>query len=79
MLVMIVCLCANVSERKVIAAIEAGATSLRAIERRCGAGAGCGSCRGALRAYLARFREVGAIEGATERKPAGIELAPVRA
>lgn len=49
---MIVCVCANVSERKLRATIAGGATTLREIERRCGAGAGCGECRALVRECL---------------------------
>jgi bacterioferritin-associated ferredoxin len=49
---MIVCVCANVSERKLRATIAGGATTPREIERRCGAGAGCGECRVLVRECL---------------------------
>jgi len=42
---MIVCMCRAVTLRTVRAAIESGADSLEAVERRCGAGGDCGSCR----------------------------------
>jgi len=74
---MIVCLCANVSEREVIAAIGAGAKTLKDIGSRCGAGAGCGSCRATLREYLASFRAVSVLDGAAQRKGvADGDLAP---
>lgn len=53
---MIVCMCANVSERELVAAIAAGCTTVKDVERRCGAGSGCGSCRPMVREYLARVR-----------------------
>ena len=49
---MIVCLCANVSERKLRETIAGGATTLKEVERRCGAGAGCGACRPFIRECL---------------------------
>jgi len=49
---MIVCLCANVSERKLRATIAGGATTVKEVERRCGAGAGCGACRPLIRECL---------------------------
>jgi bacterioferritin-associated ferredoxin len=53
---MIVCLCANVSERELRATIADGATTMREIGRRCGAGAGCGECRSAVRECLREHR-----------------------
>lgn len=53
---MIVCLCANVSERKLDATIAGGATTLKEVERRCGAGAGCGTCRPMIRERLKLHR-----------------------
>jgi len=49
---MIVCICAGVSERKLHAVIADGATTMKAIERCCGAGAGCGACRPLVRECL---------------------------
>jgi bacterioferritin-associated ferredoxin len=42
---MIVCLCKAVSDRQIRAAIQRGADTLDAVQRTCGAGAGCGACR----------------------------------
>jgi bacterioferritin-associated ferredoxin len=42
---MIVCLCHGVSDKKLDEVIEGGADSLKAVERVCGAGGDCGSCR----------------------------------
>jgi bacterioferritin-associated ferredoxin len=53
---MIVCLCANVSERELVAIIAAGATTVREVGRRCGAGAGCGACKPLIRECLSRGR-----------------------
>jgi bacterioferritin-associated ferredoxin len=49
---MIVCLCHAVSDRKIEETIDAGATSLAAIERACGAGGDCGACQPMLAAML---------------------------
>jgi bacterioferritin-associated ferredoxin len=57
---MIVCLCANVSERDLERVIEAGATTVKAVGRRCGAGAGCGECRPLIRECLQRCRAAAA-------------------
>jgi bacterioferritin-associated ferredoxin len=54
---MIVCLCANVSERKLRATIADGATTVKEVERRCGAGAGCGACRPLIRECLRAARQ----------------------
>jgi len=53
---MIVCLCANVSERELVATITAGAATVKEVGRRCGAGAGCGACKPLIRACLSRCR-----------------------
>jgi len=41
---MILCLCRGVSDHTVHAVISAGAHSVEAIERACGAGGDCGAC-----------------------------------
>ncbi|MCC6849976.1 MAG: (2Fe-2S)-binding protein [Deltaproteobacteria bacterium] len=61
---MIVCLCANVSEREIIETIAAGATTVKEIGRRCGAGTGCGACKPLIRECLARCRAAAAMEAA---------------
>jgi bacterioferritin-associated ferredoxin len=53
---MILCVCANVSERKLRAVVADGATTLRAVQRRCGAGAGCGACHDAIRQCIRECR-----------------------
>ena len=53
---MILCVCANVSERDLRATIGDGATTMKEIGRRCGAGAGCGECRSAIRECLREHR-----------------------
>ena len=49
---MIVCICRGTSDRKIVQAIDNGATSLRDLQR-CGIGDQCGSCHNSLRAMLA--------------------------
>jgi len=61
---MIVCLCANVSERELAATISAGASTVKEVGRRCGAGTGCGACKPLIRECLARCRAA-AIEEAS--------------
>ena len=53
---MIVCLCANVSERELVETISAGASTVKEVGRRCGAGTGCGACKPLIRECLARCR-----------------------
>ena len=42
---MIVCVCLGVCERKLTALVAAGADTPEKIERQCGAGGDCGTCR----------------------------------
>jgi bacterioferritin-associated ferredoxin len=48
----IVCICRGASERQIQNAVDAGASSLRDLQR-CGIGDECGSCHVSLRAMLA--------------------------
>ena len=50
---MIICICRGKSERDVMTAIDAGASSIRDLQR-CGIGDQCGSCHNALKGMLAR-------------------------
>lgn len=61
---MIVCLCANVTERQLVETIAAGATTVKEIGRRCGAGTGCGACKPLIRECLQRCRDAAASEQA---------------
>jgi len=49
---MFVCLCNSVSERQILAAIDAGAETVLDVARATGAGTDCGSCVGALQRYV---------------------------
>ena len=42
---MIVCLCKGVSDRTLEEVIDEGANTLKAVQKKCGAGGDCGSCR----------------------------------
>ena len=53
---MIVCVCAGVSTRQLEAVVRGGATTMKEVGRRCGAGAGCGSCKADIRAIVKRMR-----------------------
>ncbi len=54
---MIVCLCANVTERELVETVQAGAATVKEVGRRCGAGTGCGACKPLIRECLTRCRE----------------------
>ncbi len=73
---MIVCVCANVTERKLRATIADGATTMREIERRCGAGAGCGECRPLVRECLRQCKAEAACAASSSTAP---EIAPALA
>lgn len=53
---MIICLCEGVSEHTVQRSINAGAKSVEAVGRTCGAGTGCGSCHCQIEELLASAR-----------------------
>ena len=53
---MYVCICRAVTLSHLQALAESGATTLDAIERACGAGGDCGTCRGDIRHVLAADR-----------------------
>ena len=50
---MYVCVCNAVTEVEVRACLEAGATSVEAVTRACGAGGDCGACHGAIEELMA--------------------------
>jgi bacterioferritin-associated ferredoxin len=49
---MILCHCMGVSDKSVRRAIQCGASSVRDVARACGAGTGCGGCRGTVQEIL---------------------------
>lgn len=75
---MIVCVCAGVSERKLHAVIAEGATTMKDVERRCGAGAGCGACRPLVRECLRECRAA-APQATIDFMSDAIQLAPAPA
>jgi bacterioferritin-associated ferredoxin len=75
---MIVCLCANVSERELVATITAGATTVKEVGRKCGAGTGCGACKPLIRECLSRCRAAALVETASAPAMAA-GVAPERA
>jgi bacterioferritin-associated ferredoxin len=56
---MILCLCAGKSEHEIRALVAEGATSVRAIQRACGAGADCRACCPMLAALVAESAGMG--------------------
>jgi bacterioferritin-associated ferredoxin len=76
---MIVCLCANVSERELVATIGAGATTVKEVGRRCGAGAGCGACKPLIRECLSRCREAAVQEVTVSVATVGVTTEPASA
>jgi NAD(P)H-nitrite reductase large subunit len=73
----IVCICANVTEQELIAVIDDGARSVKAVGRRCGAGAGCGECKPLIREQLRQCQAARTAEVASDLSGlASPELAP---
>ena len=54
---MIVCLCRNISSRRIEQAIADGADSVESVGRACGAGTDCGGCHRELDEMLARAEQ----------------------
>jgi bacterioferritin-associated ferredoxin len=53
----LICICLDVSQREVLAAIQDGAGTVEAVSERCGAGGGCGSCCDTIECMLKEQRE----------------------
>ena len=53
---MIVCVCRNVSDRTIRAAIEAGATTVHQVAAATAAGTSCGCCRAAIESMIVAAR-----------------------
>lgn len=51
---MYVCVCNAVTERQVVKAIDAGATTVKALSRQLGVGTQCGMCIGCAKACLSK-------------------------
>jgi bacterioferritin-associated ferredoxin len=73
---MIVCLCANVSERDLAAVVASGATTVKEVGRQCGAGTGCGACKPFIRECLERVRASGTDAPAARAPLRAAEVAP---
>jgi bacterioferritin-associated ferredoxin len=65
---LIVCHCYGVSDRAIRRAARAGAVTADLVARACGAGTGCGGCRGAVQEILAA--ELAPASAATAAVPA---------
>jgi bacterioferritin-associated ferredoxin len=55
----LVCQCAAVNDRRIVAEIVEGALDVEAVAERCGAGAQCGDCRPTIEALLIKLGMVG--------------------
>lgn len=56
---MYVCICNALTDRRIRGAIEAGAASLGAVYRSCGAAPQCGKCGDMIRSFLLVANETG--------------------
>jgi bacterioferritin-associated ferredoxin len=74
---MLVCHCNGVTERRVRAAVQSGACTLRDVARSCGAGASCGGCRPEIARILSQ--EAAGAAQADDRGPAPTLFAEARA
>ena len=54
-----VCSCAAVNDRRIVAEIVDGALDVETVADRCGAGAQCGECRPTIEALLVKLGLVG--------------------
>jgi bacterioferritin-associated ferredoxin len=70
----IVCHCYGVSDRAIRRAVRAGAVTADLVARACGAGSGCGGCRGAVQEILTAERA--AASAAAPAAPAAEAPAP---
>jgi bacterioferritin-associated ferredoxin len=63
---MIVCVCNNVSERKIRQAVDSGVKSMPELRDTLGVGTCCGKCHSCAKTVLREYLE----EGAREQQPA---------
>jgi len=68
---MIVCICRNVSERKIREAVDAGLTSMPELRSELGVGTCCGKCHSCAKTVLRECLE----EGEREAQPVAAESA----
>lgn len=69
---MIVCVCNNVSERKIRQAVDAGATTMPQLREQLGVGTCCGKCHSCAKAVLREYMEEGVREAQPMMLPAAI-------
>lgn len=69
---MIVCVCNNVSERKIRQAVNAGATTMPQLREQLGVGTCCGKCHSCAKAVLRECMEDGVREAQPMMLPAAI-------
>jgi bacterioferritin-associated ferredoxin len=72
---MYVCVCKAVCDKRVREAIEAGAQTVGAVGRACGAGTDCGSCQDAIACLIDEHVD----DRAEATRPAGRVALPMRA
>lgn len=68
---MIVCVCYNVSEKKIRQAVDSGATSMPLLREQLGVGTCCGKCNSCAKTVLRECLE----DGAREAQPLMYETA----
>lgn len=68
---MIVCICHNVSERKIRQAVDAGSTTMPALREKLGIGSCCGKCNSCAKTVLRACLE----EGVREAQPVMFQAA----
>ena len=73
---MIVCLCRVVTDRAVRDAIDSGAQTAEEVGHRCGAGTGCGACKGVVEEILEQSRCGSCPRRAREWSPYSATAAP---
>ncbi|PTL82680.1 bacterioferritin-associated ferredoxin [Vitiosangium sp. GDMCC 1.1324] len=73
---MIVCLCHVVSDRTIRARISEGARTVDALGDACGAGTGCGGCKGQLAQMLVEARQ-GPCPRAAHREDCAVVALPL--
>lgn len=59
---MIVCICHNVSERKIRQAVDAGVTTMPGLREKLGVGTCCGKCHSCAKTVLREYLEEGTLE-----------------
>jgi assimilatory nitrate reductase catalytic subunit len=74
---MIVCVCHGVCERRLEAVVAGGAHTLAEVERQCGAGGDCGTCRPEVESVIERLTLTAPRHPAQRRTASGVGLPAV--